>query len=98
MHRGQGPLLLLPLLAVCLGTDTGGRGPGEAKSRGPQPPGMEGLEGYWSLPPNPSSLLLHVTPSRGLPLFLPRSPCTQPHRRLLQEPRAGTRRSVCSRT
>lgn len=34
MHGGRGQLLLLPLLAICLGVDTGRWGPGEARSRG----------------------------------------------------------------
>lgn len=45
--------------------------------------------------PNSGSLPFHVTSSRGLPLLLPRSPRTQAHGCLSQEPRAGTRRSVC---
>lgn len=98
MHGGQRPLLLLSLLAVYLGVDTGGLGPGEARSRGPRPQGMEGLGGYWSLSATPGSLLPHVTPSRGLPLILPQSPCTQAQRCLSQEPRAGARRNVCSET
>lgn len=45
MLRGQGLLLLLLLLAVCLGVDTGDQEPGEAWRRDPRPQGTEGLEG-----------------------------------------------------
>lgn len=56
----------------------GGAGPGMSRSRGARPQGTEGLEGYWSPIATPSSLLLQVTPSCGLPLLRPQSPCT-PH-------------------
>lgn len=57
MLRGQGLLLLPPLLAVCLGTDSGGQEPGGAWSRGPRPQGTEGLEAFeaFSHPQRPNS-------------------------------------------
>lgn len=58
MLRGQGLLLLPPLLAVCLGADSGGQEPGGAWSRGPRPQGTEGLEAFeaFSHPQRPNSL------------------------------------------
>lgn len=78
MHGGQRLLLLLPLLAVCLGVDPGGCRARSVQEPGARPQGTEGLEGYWSPIATPSSLLLQVTPSCGLPLLRPQSPCT-PH-------------------
>lgn len=97
MLWGQGLLLLPPLLAVYLGADSGGQEPG---GPGVEVPGLRGQR-VWRLlkpSPTPSALILHITPSCGLPLFLPQGPCGQAHCWLLQELRPGTRRSGCSQT
>lgn len=91
MCRGQRPLFLLQLLAVCLGVDTGGLGPGEA---GQEPKasgdGGSGEGATRAFPPAPALASPHVTPARGLP---PAPICpeavSQALRCLLQGPRAG---------
>lgn len=83
MHRGQGPLFLLPLLAVCLGVDPGAWGPGGLgtlgpggdQSWGPRTQEAEGLEGYWSLPPIPAPCLPMSPLPTTSPFFCPKSPC-----------------------
>lgn len=70
MHRGQGQLFLLPLLAICLGVDTG-LGPWGRPEQGTKASGDEGLEGYWSLPSTPALCLsMSHPPPLSAPKFL----------------------------
>lgn len=97
MHKGQGQLFLLLLLAICLGVDAG-LGPWGRPEQGTQASGDEGLEGYRSPLSTPALCLSMSHPLMPAPLSPALSApklLSQAYRCLFQEPRAGTRRSVC---